>query len=213
MKLRACLLALLLANAAADPVAVVNSTLVACWGDSVTAGTGANPPNGPPWPTVLATVTGNQVYNGGVGGNTSTQILTRFLAQSATWNDTTIIWSGFNNVNDAPTVEADIATMVATLTHSRYVVLGIYGGVGDATAKTQCLAINATLSATYGTHFLDAYTFLWNSYNPNDSADVAAHAAHYVPPSLIISTVHLNTAGNALIANWLAANWYSFQVP
>ena len=177
------------------------------WGDSLTAGSG-----GTPWPTQFATLSGTGINNRGVGGNTSAQILTRFMAEPARWGDFTIIWSGRNNVytgtGTGPAyVLADIATMVSQLTSSNYLVLSVlngdYGGwdsVGGG-GYADITSLNASLAATYGTHYIDIRSILVASYNPLLTLDVSDHTRDIVPSSLRSDAIHLNTAGYAIVAN------------
>ena len=189
------------------PCAALGDT-VAAWGDSLTAGSG-----GTPWPTQFATLTGVTTLNRGVGGNTSTQIKDRFLAEPARFGDYTVIWAGRNNYTDPATVKADIATMVASLTTTHYLVLSVingnYGGYesvgGDG--YNFITGINADLAATYGSRFIDVRSLLVNAYNPSDAQDVSDFARNIVPTSLraTLDNIHLNTAGYAIVANAVKA--------
>jgi hypothetical protein len=60
----------------AGAASIINQSHIAAWGDSLTAGTSGNIP----FPTDLAQLTGFTVYNGGVGGQNSTQIEARMVA-------------------------------------------------------------------------------------------------------------------------------------
>jgi len=87
--------------------------VIAWWGDSMTdGGIGGGEPR-----TALADALNTPVYNGGVGGETSTQIETRMLADSVFNNapNTTLICAGHNNYTQTATVLSDIADMVAHL--------------------------------------------------------------------------------------------------
>lgn len=187
---------------------VIGGLNIACWGDSLTSGTGAGSPNGPPWPTVLQTSTNYGVFQGGVGGQTSTQIRARMQADTAKFSYSAIIWAGANNLNQQATVLADIAAMVASLGHNRYLVISEHWGGGDSTAQAQGLAINAQLAAIYGSHYLDTRTYLWSLYNPGIPQDVIDHANNDIPSSLRLvgDQIHLNTAGNAAVSALIVAN-------
>jgi len=50
---------------------------IACWGDSLTYGVGVATPSTQAWPGLLATSLGVSVYNGGVGGQRSFEIICR----------------------------------------------------------------------------------------------------------------------------------------
>jgi hypothetical protein len=94
------------------------------------------------------------IFQGGVPGETSTQIATRFLAAStATRGQKTSIWAGRNNFSDPTTVKADIAAMVAAFTGTDYLVISVFNGAGQGIGTTEyntIVALNADLAATYG---------------------------------------------------------------
>lgn len=165
-----------------------NAFQVACWGDSLTSGNSfANPGNAVNYPNVLATTSTLAAYNGGVGGDTSTQILTRFLAVPNSFPLKLIIWSGRNNFATPLVVKADIASMIATAGHTRYVVLAIINGnfpgesVGQANYIT-LTTLNSDLGTLYGSRYLDIRAYLVSLYNPALPQDVIDHG-NDVPPS------------------------------
>lgn len=180
---------------------VASGDVITTWGDSLT-GNG----NVGTWPVQLGAVSGATMNYRGIGGQTSTQIKDRFMAESTRWGDCTVIWAGQNNYTDPTTVLADIATMVSHLTTSRYFVIGmINGGVesewsGSAGYATK-MAMNATLAATYGSKYIDVRTLLVNGYNPSLPQDVTDFGHDIVPTSLRGDAIHLNEAGHAIVAN------------
>lgn len=182
-----------------------------CWGDSLTAGTG-----GTPWPTDLATLYSNYfVYNGGIGGDTSSQILTRFNDDPAAMRDQPcIIWAGRNDViSPGPTtVKANIATMVAALqaagNRNRYLILSVpnkdteFSGSAD---YTTVVGLNSDLASIYGANYLDIRSYLVGLYDQNNATDVTNHSQDIPPSTLRFDTVHFNTAGYQKIADKIAA--------
>jgi lysophospholipase L1-like esterase len=194
------------------PVLAKTSTFfnVAFWGDSMTAGSG-----GTPAPTLFNTSTNLTTYNGGVGGETSTQIRTRMVADTARLGNTVVIWAGRNNFLSPDTVKADIAAMVAALTSpKRFLVLGITNGESGAEYQgganyNAIVTLNADLAALYPDNFLDIRAVLVAQYNPGIAQDVLDFGRDIVPSSLRSDQWHLNTAGNAIVAAqveaWIAA--------
>lgn len=185
----------------------LNKWSVAGWGDSLTAGTG-----GTPYPTQIHTLVGFNTYNGGVGGETSTQIKTRMLADAGAVNQRyiVVIWAGRNNFTSAATVISDIAAMVASLSHTRYLVLSIINGdnAGERLGQTnynQILALNSQLASIYTDKYLEVRSVLVNSYNPALPQDVIDFGNDVPPTSLRSDTLHLNTAGYAIVANTIIA--------
>lgn len=175
----------------------------AAWGDSLTnSGGGAGL-----YPTALGRLAGAVVYNGGVGGDTSTQIKTRMLADSTHYARPAIIWAGRNNFTSPTTVKADIAAMVAALGHTHYLVLSVinrndtaseYSGGANYTTIT---ALNADLAALYGSHYVDVRSYLVSLYNPLDAQDVIDHGHDCPPSSLTTDGLHLTAAGYSAVAD------------
>jgi hypothetical protein len=175
----------------------------ACWGDSLSANTG-----GVGYPRQLQAQSLFTAYEGGVGGETSTQIKTRFLAAPARLNDNIVIWAGRNNLNAPATVKADIAAMVDAIPHTRFLILGLVNQsteVAGSAPHTDIVALNADLAALYGDHFFDIRAWLIASGladagiapTPTDLADIAADCT---PTSLRSDNLHWNTAGGGAIA-------------
>ena len=149
-------------------------------------------------------------YNGGIGGQTSTQIAARETVDTAHQSWPTIIWAGRNNYTDPTTVEADIASMVAHLGHSNYLVLSVLNGnfagesIGGANYNL-IIGINNSLAATYGSHYLDVRSYLVSLYDPSQPQDVIDHSNDVVPTSLRFDNIHLNDAGYQDVANYIYA--------
>jgi hypothetical protein len=173
----------------------------AWWGDSMTAGSGGTAP-----PVLFNTSTGLTTYNGGVGGETSTQIRTRMVADTTRAGNTVVIWAGRNNYTDPTTVKADIAAMVASLASPKnYVILGITNGesvneyAGGALYAIM-VQLNADLAALYPDNFIDIRAYLVSQYNPSIPQDVTDFGRDIVPSSLRSDAFHLTTAGNTLVS-------------
>lgn len=174
------------------------ATSLVCWGDSITQATGGQTP----YPSAMATNLSRVAPNKGVGGETSSQILTRALASKQRRDKSAIFEMGRNNFSSPTTVKADIASAIGNLNHGRYLVLSILpSGADTSQQKSDIAALNADLLALYGARFVDILTPLQdaNDGSPNDLADVAAGI---IPRSLRIGgdNLHPNTAGNAIIA-------------
>lgn len=186
-------------------ILVNSSTMtVMCWGDSLTAGTGST--GGFSYPFDFSLLTGWNNYNAGVPGETSTQILTRFLADSTRWNYPTIIWPGRNNWSDTAQVRKDDSTMVAKLTaigNHRYLVIGVISATGETNPNTVLNQLNANLAAEFGDRFVDINAYLKTQGNGSPQ-DIASLALGNTPWSLRYDGVHLNDAGYLVVAKYLA---------
>lgn len=200
----------------ASSAGITNNMNIAAWGDSLTAG--SQDGTGIGYIAVLSTLTNKSIYNGGISGQTSTQIKTRMVADTAKYSWPTIIWAGRNNYSSAATVEADIASMVAALTsvgNSNYIVLGILNGPGEPSGSSdynQIISINNYLSVTYGSHYLDARSYIVNSglaaTGITPTAQDTTDIGNDVPPTSLRadSIVHLNTAGYTALAQYIFQN-------
>ena len=184
---------------------------ISTWGDSLTAGAGTTGTQYP-YPAVLQTISGFTVLNGGVGGETSTQIKARMIAATNQYRNSTIIWAGRNNYSSLSTVTADIAQMVSTLAsvgNTNYLVMGVINGLGEGSGTSgynQIIALNNALSATYGSKYVPIREFLVASYNPSLPQDVIDHAADIPPNSLRSDFIHLNNSGYGYVANYISTN-------
>jgi hypothetical protein len=158
--------------------------------------------------------------NGGVGGDTSSQVLARFQASASAGQYASLIWVGRNDIDDGGvctgsqtaclnTIKANISAMVAASPRG-YVVLGVtnnaYEPSGNASYNA-IVALNNSLASIYGSRFVDVRALLVAAYNPNNSQDVIDHANDCLPYSLRAfgDATHLNTAGYAIVAQAVAA--------
>jgi hypothetical protein len=117
----------------------------------------------------------------------------------------TIIWAGRNNYADPTTVKADIAAMVASLGHQNYLVLGILNGdyaneYSGQSSYVTLTTLNSDLSSIYGSHYIDIRAYLVAHYDSGITQDVIDYGRDIVPSSLRSDSLHLNTAGYALVA-------------
>jgi lysophospholipase L1-like esterase len=205
---------------------------LALWGDSLTYGIGGelgDPATYIPYPSQMDQYLGyRNIYNGGVSGETSTQIATRMLAATDKVKWTTVIWAGRNDIAAigtgwGTTVKAQIASMVAALTaagNSNYIILGVTNSGGEYTAAggtpatnyAAIVALNAELATLYGSRFFDirgwlvssALTAIGLTPDSNDLIDIGRD----VPPRQLrrdSANVHYNDLGNQAIAYKVAA--------
>lgn len=177
-------------------------TPIYAWGDSLTAGSG-----GTPFPTTLGLLTNFVVTNKGIGGETSTQIKDRLVADVANYSKSVIIWAGRNNYTDPATVKADIATMISTIGHTRYLVVGVingeyaseYSGGVNHTIITQ---LNSDLATLYGDKYVEIREYLVSLQN-GSAQDLIDFGHDIVPLSLRSDNIHLNTTGYTRVAEFL----------
>lgn len=126
--------------------------------------------------------------------------------------DIHIYWAGNNNPTQTDQIMADIASMVLAQTTNRYLVLGLLNndsaGPGS-TIQNGVIATNTALAARYGNRYVDVRAYLL-AYGLIDAAltptptDTANIANGIVPASLRVDTIHLNDAGYAVVAQYVA---------
>jgi lysophospholipase L1-like esterase len=156
------------------------------------------------YPAQLASLLAASVYNGGVNGETSTQIKNRMVAATDKSGHVAIIWAGINNYTSGSTVISDIAVMVASLAEpKRYVVMSLLTGTNQlsgSTDYTQVMTINNALAAAYPDNFLDIRGYLVSQYDSGVPQDVTDHGHDIVPSTLRFDFIHLNPTGYLLVA-------------
>jgi len=185
-----------------------NSVNASAWGDSMTAAPSFTS-------TLFSHFRGVSVYNGGVSGETSTQIKDRMVAASGKFADVVTIWAGRNNRTDPTTIKADIAAMVGVLSTAKFVVISVLNGDNavEYSGQAQHILItqlNSDLAATYPDNYIDLRSYLVTQYNPSNPQDVTDFERDIVPSSLRYDDQHLNVTGNHLAAGYIA-EWISVK--
>jgi hypothetical protein len=156
------------------------------------------------------------VANEGVGGETSTQILARMLADTTHRHDVTVIWMGRNNLTDPARIQSDLAAAVKSLGNDRYLILTIlngdfFGTEEKGTAGYQTIMdINRSFAFHYPRNVLDIRSYLVSLYDPTNPQDVLDHSRDIPPSSLRahwsggIDLLHLSPEANAKVAQRVA---------
>jgi GDSL-like Lipase/Acylhydrolase family len=186
---------------------------IATWGDSLTQGAGYN------YPDELSVLTGVPVYNAGISGQSAAQIAAQMLAAPQYDSWPTIIWAGRNDISgvlstDEPNILSNIASMVAALTSSNYIILSIPNANTEPSGSTnynEIIAINAALASTYGSHYLDEREYLVTNglslAGITPSAQDLTDISNDVPPAdLRADFEHPNATGNWVIAQYIYQN-------
>lgn len=164
---------------------------LAVWGDSLTGFVA---------PFLAQVLQGRYlVENYGVGGQDSSQIASRMTASTSTYGVPTIIWVGTNNLpegNIATQAVTDVATMVAALTTTDYLILTPFNGENGASyykggsVYTQLQSFITTITATYPGHVYDLRAFVIANANMANAQDVIDVGHDIIPSSLRRDTVH-----------------------
>ena len=144
-----------------------------------------------------------QVFNLGIGGDTSIGIRTRFeIAPPEQVNaDAIMIWAGRNNYSSMDQVKSDVARMVVRCP-SNFIVLAVLNGSFEpypVTGYLDITGLNSDLAATYGNRYWDVRSYRVSKHDQS-AQDLTDVANDVVPTSLRSDAVHLNAAGYALVA-------------
>jgi hypothetical protein len=126
----------------------------------------------------------------------------------ATYTDADIFvfWPGQNDDRTAAanaTVLANIAAMVARINGKKFIVMTVLGadaGSKGSSGYNQLLALNNAIVAAYPANSIDIRAALIAAYNPTIAQDVMDHTNDIVSSSLRSDSIHLNTAGYAIVA-------------
>lgn len=186
---------------AATPTPVVTPRVaaaprdIAWWGDSLTQICASSLQQAFPDRTV---------FNGGVSGQTSAQILERVKADADHRGWINLFWYGHNDYYKDDT-RANIDESVKWLQgNPEFVVLSMltWSGTGyrGTTEYTETLRVNSGFAASYPDNYLDIRTYLVGLYDPSSPQDVQDHANDLVPTSLRFDTIHLNASGCQAVA-------------
>jgi hypothetical protein len=173
------------------------SSNVAAWGDSLTPAFALN---------LQVLMPDRVVFNGGVPGETSSQIAARVVADSDHRNWVSIFWAGQNNDNQPAQIKADIAAAIAALApgNSRFIVISVMNKASEpkgTTAYAAIVQLNGELAATYPNNYLDIRSFIVRQYDPNQWQDVIDFGNDVPPSSLRFDAEgHLRNEGSVLVA-------------
>lgn len=175
---------------------------IAFWGDSMTPGVALR---------LQQRYTDREVYNGGVAGETSTQIAARQLSDTAGRNEwVNIFWYGQNNQTDPVQIKADLAASIAKLApgNTRFLVLAVVNEAKPEESRgtpihDTIVQLNNELAGLYPDHYLDVRTYLVNHYDPALAEDVANFQDDVPPRSLRYDEIHQNNEGADLVTEWL----------
>ncbi len=168
---------------------------IVCWGDSITAGTGAT--GTLVYPYMLSKKILRAHSNQGVGGDTAQQITARFVSAPALWGYTSIFMMGRNNVGSA-TLASEVLGLidlcVSKLTHGRFLIGSITPSdteiIGTA-SRNQIIAANAAIASKYPNNYVDILGGL-------------ATNAGEIPAASRADAVHFTAAGQLIIAHTFA---------
>lgn len=143
------------------------------------------------------------------GAAVTTTSDTPFIIDKSGWTSSVIvIWSGRNDILSKFTNETiieNIGLMVDSLKgNNHFVVMGVTDAIFEPTDGAefkQIVSLNQQLAEKYPGHWIDIRSTLVGGYNQALPEDVTAFSSGKIPPSLLIDGLHLNDAGNRIVAN------------
>lgn len=167
------------------------SRALACWGDSITAGTGSSTITGGYPSRVMRGDQGRPVANMGIGGQTSQQIVDRLVADKVRgrlWN--CVLEVGRNDVGSANLTSIVMTQLARAAANLASGVVPVIFTVTPTTAETTGTAnanainaLNAQILATYGNNVLDIHALLCTQ--PDGT----------INPAWLFDTTHPNDTG------------------
>lgn len=166
------------------------------WGDSMT-----EYPVGQSYTTWLSKFIGQVVYNKGIAGNTSTQIMNRHIQSPETFSLTTIIWSGTNNYSQKATIIQDIQRQVDSLT-GNYIIIPIFNGTAEllgSVGYNKIIAANDSIRIHFAGHVFDMLNWMLSlpALTAQDSIDKINKV---ICQSYRGDNLHLNVFGSYFLA-------------
>jgi hypothetical protein len=191
-----------------NPADVKKARNVVCWGDSFTQNAWLG--SSQRYPAVLAQLSGRDVDNEGIGGQTSTQIRDRELADDKWFDRISIIWAGTNGPDAGSTVLADVTAMVNDRATDKFLVLPVIN-TADETVGTSGynskMAVNAQLLAAYPGNFFDVRSRVINDLQgpTGPYPNAAAVSQDIVQTSLRADNLHWTDVPMAYVAELLNA--------
>lgn len=186
---------------------------IAWWGHSMIAGFGLGNVSDSNIVNVYKNISGYYGYNLGVSGETSTQILTRFLASPQYYTVPSIFWI-VRNSPDSATDVGNQKRMIDTLIkyNTPYIIINALNRTDEGKATggfTLIKRINQGFTDNFPGKVFDVFRFIRNSYNPSLPADVTAFNDSVPPPSLMNDPIHLNGIGYRLVAQKIYSDLHS----
>lgn len=187
-----------------DKIAALPVPQIASYGDSLTAGSNGG---GTTYPGVLANLTGGNVFNGGVPGETAAEIKARWDVDNTRLGRIFICWAGRNDVNNAnffdaiPLIQAMVARADAA-NGGKSLVVGVtcgWNGSNDIGSQkyNDIASFNNQLATLYGSRFVDLQVYLRSLGAPGAIYDdPTEYALGRIPTALRgDASVHFNGLG------------------
>lgn len=189
----------------ADPRSTARTYNFACWGDSFTQNSWLSGTER--WPYLLGQLTGLAVYNGGVGGETSTQIRYRKLADDRYFDRTETIWAGTNGATAGSTVLDDITAMANDRSTGRFFLLPSINSGAEETGTAGYItkmANNAAVQAAFPNNYLDIRRMAVDLQKPDGPfPNASAVSKDIIQDSLRADGLHWTAPLIAYIPGWI----------
>lgn len=168
---------------------------IQAWGDSLTENSAGGITEDYRWPYTLGTsfTPARSVENRGVGGESAIQIRDRLLLDVVPNRQICIFWAGRNGVLtlSPDAIVATIATMVASVSDGRWVVVSVPWFVDGtepvgSSQRNAVIALNTTIQVAWPDNYVDVTAFLED-------------------PSTRSDGLHLSNTGSAIVRDKILA--------
>lgn len=177
-------------------------TSLACWGDSLTAGSGGD---GTTYPDVLAELTGLDVFNGGVPGERSAGIAAREGGRPA---ETTVVGGSIPAeggvevkfggdvviIRDEGTLDGTLMDVHGVLTKDQTKVKGKYTFTRDDSGDAVEVPDGTPFITDISVEFQDAGTIIWAGHN-----DIRLGGGQQVLDNIASMVAHVEEGGHYLV--------------
>ncbi|WP_164903071.1 GDSL-type esterase/lipase family protein [Rhizobium leguminosarum] len=166
------------------------------------------------WTDLLAARLGRRVYNGGIGGQTSTQVTNRSIADIDYQDRGHIFFCGTNGPDSGHTVLGDIQAAVAALpAGSKFLILPSFNSSNEPAGSAgyiNKMANNAAVAAAFPNNYLDIRSMLIALQAPGQPyQDGTAYAGDYLSANLRFFN---GTSTDALHPNALCVSLYAQMI-
>lgn len=181
--------------ASGDVGVLLPANAVSCWGDSLTAGTGATSPSGGYVSRLRQALAGRGVTNFGIGGQTSQQVVDRMLGDKVMGrNGIVLAWIGRNDVGTGGSLiekvmvqhERAATNLAAGATYLPCTITPTETETAGSANHNAILAANTAIKSAYP-NTIDLFTVL--ATEPNGT----------IPSTSRSDATHLNDAGYEIV--------------
>ncbi|MBY5821499.1 SGNH/GDSL hydrolase family protein [Rhizobium leguminosarum] len=160
------------------------------------------------WTNIVAARLGRLVANAGIGGQTSTQVCDRSIADQNNFDRAHVFFCGTNGPDAGHTVLGDIQAAVAAMpAGTKFLVLPSFNSSNEPVGSAgyiNKMANNAAVAAAFPDNWLDIRSMIIALQAPGQPyQDGTAYADDVISAALRADGLHLNALGVSLYAGFI----------